>query len=157
VHRDLLVLQQLAQALDAVAHEVATHVVGMPVGHERARQPHVIGGEQVDQVTHAIGGIDDDGVSGLPVADQVHEVHHLPGDEVGAGEVSTSEKLTKVQAVAHESPWSVRLGSAQHAGPRRAGTIVGERGARPGGRARPASSAGQQRVNSPGPGRTGRS
>ena len=101
VHRYFAVLQELAQALDAVPHEVTADMVGVPVGDEHARQAHVVAGEEVDEVAHAVGRIDDNGVAGLPVADQVDEVHHLPGDEVAVGEVAAGEKLAEVQAVAH--------------------------------------------------------
>ena len=40
--------EQLAQALDRVAHDVAAAVVGVVVGDERAGEAQAVGGEQVD-------------------------------------------------------------------------------------------------------------
>ena len=75
--------QQLAHPADLVAHHVAAHVVRVVVGGERAGDAHAVGGGDVEDAPHVVGGVDDDGLAGRPVADQVDEVDHLPGERVG--------------------------------------------------------------------------
>ncbi len=55
--------------------------------------------QRVDQVAGRVCGIDNDAVTGLPVADQVGEIAHLLGDAVAPGEVSAGEQLAEVQLV----------------------------------------------------------
>ena len=52
VHRDRAALEreQLAQALDRVAHDVAAAVVGVVVRREHAAQAEAVGGEDVEQL-----------------------------------------------------------------------------------------------------------
>ena len=57
-------------------------MVGVVVRDERAGERHVVGGEHVEQLADRVGGVDDDGLAGLAVADEVHEVDHLAGDRI---------------------------------------------------------------------------
>ncbi len=74
-------------------------MVGVVVGDEHAAQVHVVGGEDVDEFRRPVGRVDRDRVTGLAVADEVHEVHHLPGDLVVVREIATREQLAEVQTV----------------------------------------------------------
>ena len=73
-------------------------MVGVVVRGEGAGEPHVVGGEDVEQALDVVGGVDHDGLAGLAVADQVHEVHHLAGDRIRAGEVAAGQQLAEVEA-----------------------------------------------------------
>ena len=77
VHGDLHRFEEVGDPFDAVPHEVAAHVVGVEMGGEDARAPHVVGGQDVEQSGDVVGGVDDDRLAVLAVADEVAEVHHL--------------------------------------------------------------------------------
>ncbi len=96
--------EQLVDAGDAVARHVATDVVRVVVGGERARQLHVVLVEHVEDAADVVGRVDDHGLALLAVADEVDEVDHLPSDGVVVPEVATTQQLTEVQALAHRRP-----------------------------------------------------
>ena len=91
--------EQLADAGDRVAPHRPADVVGVVVGGEGAGQAHAVGVEDGEQALDVVGGVDGDGLAGLPVADQVHEVDHLAGDGIGRGDVPPGEELAEVEAV----------------------------------------------------------
>src|SRR5207248_4036002 len=101
VDRHSCPLQQLCEALELEAHHRAADVVGVVMGDQYTGQVHVVGLEDVDQISGGVGRVDDDGVAGLAVADEVGEVAHLRGDHVAGREVAPREQLPKVQAVGH--------------------------------------------------------
>ena len=90
--------EQLGDALDRPAAEVTAHVIGVVVRDEHVGEAQAVGGDDVDELAHAVRGIDRDRFAGLAVADDVHEVHHLLGDLVVGREVAPGEQLTEVQA-----------------------------------------------------------
>ena len=98
---DVGAAEQLGDALDAQAHHVPADVIGVVVGGEHAGEAHPVGAEDLDELVDAVGGIDQHGLAGLAVADEVDEVDHLLGDPVGAREVAPGEQLAEVQAISH--------------------------------------------------------
>ena len=117
VHRHADALQQFGQALELEAHHRTADVVGVVVGDQHAGQVHAVGLQRVDQVAGGVGRVDDHGVAGLPVADQVGEVAHLLGDHVAGREIATREQLPEVEPV--------RVSHALSVGSRRRHTAPG--------------------------------
>ena len=76
-------------------------MVGVIVGDERARDAHAVGLRRVDELTHPVRRVDGERVARLPVADEVHEVDHLLGDQIVTREIAPREQLTEIQAVGH--------------------------------------------------------
>ena len=74
-------------------------MIGVVVGDERADDLQPVRADDLDELAHAVGRIDDQRLAGLPVPDQVDEVHHLLGDLVVDREVAAGEELTEVEAV----------------------------------------------------------
>ena len=93
--------KELANTLDRVAHEITADVVGVVVRHERTRDAHAVDACELDELAHAVRGVDDHGVTRLPVADHVHEVDHLTRDEVVLGEVPSCKELAEVEPLGH--------------------------------------------------------
>jgi len=93
--------EELARALDRVTHEVAADVVGVVMGDERAGDAHAVSRRGLDELAHVVCRVDGEGVPGFPVADEVREVDHLPGDGIVAGEIAPREQLAEVQAIGH--------------------------------------------------------
>ena len=75
-------------------------MVGMEVGGQGADTAHVVGGQDVEQIVDGVGRVDDHRLAGRPVADQVDEVDHLPGQLVTDGEVAAGQQLPEVEPVA---------------------------------------------------------
>ena len=98
---DIVHGKELACPLDRVAHEIAADVIGVVVGDERAGDAHAVGRRGLDELAHAVSGVDDQRVAGFPVADEVREVDHLPGDGIVACEVASREQLAEVQTLGH--------------------------------------------------------
>ena len=94
-------VEQGGDALELEAHHGAAHVIGVVVRSEYARAAHAVGLDRVDQAVDVVGRIDQDGVTGLAIADRVDEVDHLAGDRVVLGEISPGQQLTEVEAIAH--------------------------------------------------------
>ncbi len=99
--RHVVHVEELARAFDRVTHEVAADVIGVVVRDEGAGDAHTVGRRDLDELAHAVRGVDGQRVSGFPVADEACEVDHLPGDGIVAGEVAPGEQLAEVQAVGH--------------------------------------------------------
>ena len=76
-------------------------MIGVVVGNERAGDAHAVSSRGLDELAHAVRGVDRQRVSGFPVADEVREVDHLPGNGISAGEIAPREQLAEVQAVGH--------------------------------------------------------
>ncbi len=95
-------LEKLSDAVDLVTHHGAADMIGVIVRSERAGECHPIRLEDVDQGVCVIGRIDDDGLAGRSVADEVREVDHLLRDRVGGGEISARQQLAEVDAIVHE-------------------------------------------------------
>ena len=93
----LHLLEQRADALERPAAHLPPEVVRVEVGPEHAGQPHAVGRQDVEEVLHGVGRVDDDRLAGLAVADQVDEVDHLAGHHVAVGEVAAREQLAEVQ------------------------------------------------------------
>ena len=99
---DALDPEELTDSLDGEAHHVAADVVRVVMRREDAGQAHAVGPCDLDELAHRVRGVYHQGLAGLPVADQVGEVDHLPGDRVLTREVATGEELAEVEAlVAH--------------------------------------------------------
>jgi fatty acid desaturase len=99
VHRHRPTSQQLTHARDLVAHHVAAHMIRVVVGGQRPDQPHSVLVENGQDVVNPVGRVDHHRVTGLSIADQVDEVHHLAGQRVVDGDVSPGEKLAEVETV----------------------------------------------------------
>ncbi|CAI7977002.1 hypothetical protein FRAHR75_20175 [Frankia sp. Hr75.2] len=137
VDRDGRALQQLADPLQLDAEGRAADVVGVVVGDQRPGQPHVVGGQHVEQVAHPVGGVDHDGLARLPVTDEVDEVDHLGRGGITHREVTAGQQLAEVQAIAHtaslrsagpalQNRWSGR--TVTHHVPSRGGAVWAEAG-----------------------------
>ena len=69
-------------------------------GGEAADQAHAVGVQQLEDVLHAVGGVDDNGVTRLAVADEVDEAGTtLAGERIAGGDVPPREQLLEVEAV----------------------------------------------------------
>jgi hypothetical protein len=101
VHGHAGPLQQLGEPLQLEAHHRPADMVRVVMGDQHAGQVHAVGLDSVDQVACGVGRVDDDGVAGFAVADEVGEVAHLRRDHVACREVAAREQLPKVQAVGH--------------------------------------------------------
>ena len=99
VHRNADPLEQLGQPLQREPHHRAADVVGVVVGHQHPGQMHAVGLEDVHEILRRVGGIHHDGVTGLPVPDQVGEVAHLLGDHVAGREVAARQQLPEVETL----------------------------------------------------------
>ena len=64
-----------------------------------SRKP--VGVEHLDELLDAVRGVDRNGLARLAVADEVHEVDHLPRDRIVTREVAPGEELAEVQTLAH--------------------------------------------------------
>ena len=63
-------------------------MVGVIVAGEYSTQVHVIAVKNFKNVSDTVGGVNNDRVAGLPVADEVHKICHLSGHRIVGGEVS---------------------------------------------------------------------
>ena len=86
-------------AFDGVTHHLSANMIGVIVGCEHTGKFHVISGEHIDNALHVVGRIDGDGFAGLAIADEVDEVHHLPGERIGRRDVATSKQLAEIDAI----------------------------------------------------------
>jgi hypothetical protein len=66
-------------------------MVGVVMGGQGTDQAHPVGLNDTEDLVDGIGRVHDHGVAGPPVADQVDEVDHLPGDGVVDGEVPAGQ------------------------------------------------------------------
>jgi hypothetical protein len=96
-------LEQRGDPFHLVAHHVAADVVGVEVGDEHPGDLHAVGLDQIEQLVHRVGRIDEDALALHPVADGVGEVHHLLRDRIVVGEVAARQQLAEVEPVA--GPW----------------------------------------------------
>ena len=62
-------------------------MVRMVVGDQGADHVHPVGGGDGEEIGHPVGGVDDHGLAGITVADEVGEVDHLRGERVAHREV----------------------------------------------------------------------
>ena len=92
-------LEKILDSLDGVPHHLAAHMIGVVVGGDGSDKMHAIGGQHLEDSGHVVGGVDHNGLTGLAVSHEVHEVDHLLGQRVGAGDVATRQQLAEVQAV----------------------------------------------------------
>ena len=76
-------------------------MVDVIVGGEHTGHAHLVFGDDVEQSLHVIRRVDQHGVAGVAVTDGVDEVHHLPGDRIALGEVTTRQQLAEIQAIGH--------------------------------------------------------
>ena len=115
--------EQLTHATDLVAHHVAADVVLVVVRDQRPGDLHAVGGGDVEDAPHVVSGVDDHGLAGLAVADQVDEVDHLPGQRVAAGDVAPREELAEVEPVGcvHIDPGTGRSQTTPRGGGRGSG------------------------------------
>ena len=100
VDRNLHQLEQIGDARDLVAEQVAPDVIGVVVGGQHAGEAHSLVREDVDHLARCVGGIDGDDLTSLAVTDQVDEVHHLESQGIADGEIAPCQQLAEVQAVA---------------------------------------------------------
>ena len=63
-------------------------MVGVIMRGQRANNLHTVGVSDLNQVTHVVGRINNDGLAGLRVANEITEVAHLAGDLIVLGKVS---------------------------------------------------------------------
>ncbi len=74
-------------------------MVRVVVRHQGPGDGQPVRTRDLHQLAHAVRRVDDERLTGLPVADEVDEVHHLAGDLVVDGEVATGEQLAEVEAI----------------------------------------------------------
>lgn len=74
-------------------------MIGVIVGDEDPGDAHVVGLRGGDEVRDPIRRIDDEALSGSPIADEIGEIDHLPRDGVVAGKVASPEELTEIETV----------------------------------------------------------
>jgi very-short-patch-repair endonuclease len=74
------------------------------VRDERAREPHAVIAENVEEFRDAVGGINGNCLARFPITNQVNEVDHLLRDHVVAREVSSREQLPEVHSVLGHRP-----------------------------------------------------
>ena len=91
----------MGDPLDAQAHHLPAHVIGVVVGREHTGESHPVGAQDLDELVDPVGRVDHHGLAGLAITDEVGEVDHLLGDPIGASEVATGEQLAEVQAISH--------------------------------------------------------
>jgi hypothetical protein len=92
---------QVADALDGVAHHRAADVVGVVVGDEGGGDAHPVGCRGIDQLGGPVGRVDDHGLPGFTVPDEVDEVDHLLGQRVVDGKVPPGQELAEIQLLGH--------------------------------------------------------
>ncbi len=83
--------EQLGDTGDRPAADRTANVIRVVMRDEHSGEAHTVGGEQLDELGGRVRGVHCDRVAGLSIADEVHEVDHLPGDLVGLCEVSACE------------------------------------------------------------------
>jgi 2-dehydropantoate 2-reductase len=91
-------LKQAGHTLDAMAHHVATNVIGVIVGCQHPGEPHVVSGEHLEYPGGVVRRIHHHRLTGLTVADEVDEVHHLTGNGIVAGDVTAGQQLPEIQS-----------------------------------------------------------
>ncbi len=91
--------EQLLNTLDGITHHLSTDMIGVVVGGDGTHEFHAIGGERLKDAGDVVGRVDHDGLTGLAVAHEIHEIHHLLGQWVGAGDVAARQQLAEVQAI----------------------------------------------------------
>jgi hypothetical protein len=108
VHRATAALEQLGGTVDVVAHHVAADVVGVEVGGQHAGDLHAVGLHQIEEFVDGVRRVDQHAFALLPVADDVHEVHHLLGDRVVDREVAARQQLLEVQTLVGHAGHAIR-------------------------------------------------
>ena len=83
----------------SIPHHRTADVIGVIVRGEHAGDRHVVGADHVDQFGGSVGRVDEHALTGVTVADRIHEVDHLRRELVALGEVASREELTEVQTV----------------------------------------------------------
>jgi hypothetical protein len=63
-------------------------VIGVIVGRQRTNQLHTIGTRGIDDAPHVPGRIDRNAITGVAIADQVHEVLHLATDDAALCDIA---------------------------------------------------------------------
>ena len=103
VHRRAHVVtsQQVPNALDRVAHQVAAEMVGVPMGREHAGDPEPLCADQIGELVDAVRRVNHDTLAARVVADDGDEAHHLASDGIVGGEVAAGEQLLEHEAVGH--------------------------------------------------------
>ena len=99
VDRHLDLFEEVGDANDLPAEQIATHVIGVVVGGQHAGEAHPFGREEGDHLVGSVGGIDCDGLADFTVPDQVYKVHHLASHRIAARDVAARQQLAEVQAV----------------------------------------------------------
>lgn len=106
MHGHVHSIEQLSHAVDVQTHHRAADMIGVIVRGEGSGERHPVGFEEVDQRVGVVRRIDDDGLTRLPISDQIRKVDHLLGHRVVGGEVPTGEQLPEVEAVVHRGKGS---------------------------------------------------
>ena len=101
VHRHIHLLLEIGQSLHLVAEQIAADVVRVVVGGQDAGQFQVLCSHGVQQAGDIPGRIHQEGLTALPVGNQIDEVEHLPGKRVGRREIDAGEQLPDDDPIFH--------------------------------------------------------
>ncbi len=101
MHRDIHLLLEIGQSLHLVAEQIATDVVRVVMGGQDTGQLQVGRGHGVQQAGDVPGRIHQEGLTALPVGNQIDEVEHLPGKGVGRREIDPGEQLPDNDPIFH--------------------------------------------------------
>src|SRR4029434_1918220 len=98
--------EQLTNATDLVAHQVAADMILVIVRDQRPGDLDPVRSCDVEDSPHVVRGVHDHSLAGLAVPHQVDDVDHLPRHGVAAGDVTAREELADVEPVGcvHQRP-----------------------------------------------------
>ena len=74
-------------------------MVGVIVGGKHTGEFHVVGREHIDNSLHVVGRIDGHSLARLAIANEIDEIHHLPGQGIVRGNVTAREQLAEIEAI----------------------------------------------------------
>jgi hypothetical protein len=107
---DVLTLEEFPYPFDPVTHHGTTDVVGVIVRGQRTDHRHAVRAHQLEKFADVVRGIDQHTLTRGPIADRIHEVHHLNGYLIAAGKVATRQQLAEVEPVVHDAQLTSQRG-----------------------------------------------
>ena len=87
-------LHEPGEPLDRLAEGLTAHVVGVIVGHQRARDLEALPARRGEDAIDVPRGIDHEALPRVGVPDEVDEVGHRGGDVVPLREVAAGQQLS---------------------------------------------------------------
>jgi hypothetical protein len=104
VDGDRLPLQKPAETFDLESPEVATHMVRVIVRNEGSDNGIAVISGSVEKTVYIPCRVDHERLAPLGIAEQIHEVGHLPGGGIGTGHLSATKELSEIEGiVSHHS------------------------------------------------------